>query len=706
MTTFLYNVLFHPTSVAIVGASDDPSKTTARPLAFLRESGWEGEIYLVNPTRETVRGEKAYPSVMALPAVPDHVFVLTASETVTGIVAECAALGVPVVTVMADGFIETDPQGGARLSALRAAIAGTNTRVLGPSSLGVAEVRTGFTLTANAAFAERDLPVGGVFVASQSGSVIGALLSRSREMGVGLAALVSTGGELDLSLGEICEAALDNPQVTSFALFLENLNAADDLRRFAAAAAERGKPIVAYKIGRTEAGAELSVSHTGALAGDDVIASEFFTELGIARVRSFEALLEAQRLAAVAPFLTGHRRAPRVAVVSTTGGGGAMAVDCLAWAGAQPTAPSAATRARLAERGVVVSHGTLIDLTLGGTRYDIMKAVLDVVCTAPEFDVVLVVPGSSARFNPEHAVKPIAESAVNDKPLAAFVMPDAPNALRLLRSSGVAAFRTPESAADAIVSVFARRAPRDTDGVVARAGVETEVLDEAESTEWLMRAGVAFAPSAVVSVNAIPVELPVSGPAAVKVLSADLPHKSDVGGVILGVRDGADMRRAVSEIVASVAKSAPEVPVESVLVQQMVSGVGEVLLGYRDDPTAGPIVLLAAGGVLAELHKDRTLRLAPVDIEVAREMVDEIVSLKALAGYRRLPEGDLDALAEAIVAVSRLGIVSGGRVREAEVNPVMVLRRGSGVVAVDALVRIDVPSRVHATSFDLVEPWA
>lgn len=688
--TILYDALFRPASIAIVGASDNPAKTTARPLAFLRDSEWAGNVYPVNPMRETVRGEKAYPSVTALPEVPDHVYVLAATDAVAAIVVECAAAGVPVVTIMADGFVDTDPKGAERVRALRVAIAGTRTRILGPSSLGVAEVRSGLALTANAAFAERDLPVGGVFVASQSGSVIGALLSRSREMGIGLAALVSTGGELDLSLGEICESSLDDPNVTSYALFLENLNASEDLRRFASAAADRGKPIVAYKLGRTQAGAELSVSHTGALAGNDAVASEFFTDLGIARVSNFEALLEAQLLAVAAPLTGGPRRAPRVGVVSTTGGGGAMAVDCLASVGAVPTAPTADTIARLEAQDIHVGHGTLIDLTLAGTRYEVMKAALDVLCTAPEFDVILAVPGSSARFNPEHAVKPIAESAGYDKPLAAFVMPDAPDALRLLRSSGVAAFRTPESAADAIVSVFSRRAPKARERFERQSGTRSRVMDEVQSARLLSRAGVVFAPFVEVPVDSIPAELPVTGPAAVKVLSAELPHKSDVGGVKLGITDVAELRTAVGEIIESVAAKAPGVPVEKVLVQQMVKGIGEVLLGYRDDPNVGPIVLLAAGGVLAELFKDRTLRLAPVDIVGAREMVGEITALKALAGYRSLPEGDLDALAEAVVAVSRLGIISNGAVQEAEANPVMVLAKGEGVVAVDALVRIGV----------------
>lgn len=682
----LYRALFQPSAVAIIGASDDVAKTTARPLAFLRESGWSGRVYPVNPRRETVRGERAYPSIAALPEVPDHVYVLTASDLVADAVAECASAGVSVVTVMADGFVATDEGGADRIGALRAAIAGTHTRILGPSSLGVADVNSRFVLSANAAFAERDLPAGGVFVASQSGSVIGALLSRSREMGVGLSGLVSTGGELDLSLGEICESSLDDPNVTSYALFLENLNAASDLRTFAVEAAKRRKPIVAYKLGRTDAGAELSVSHTGALAGDDAVAAEFLAELGIARVLNFEALLESQLLAVSAPVIEGRHRAPRVAVLSTTGGGGAMAVDCLGHAGAVPTPPSDDTVARLEAAGVNTGHGALIDLTLAGTRYDVMKAALDVLCTAPEFDVVLAIPGSSARFNPEHAVKPIAESADGRKPLASFVMPSAEGALKLLRGSGVAAFRTPEAAADAIVSVFSRRPPVPRRHM--RPAVwQSHVLDEAASSEVLAAAGVPFVPAVEVAVDAIPDELPVASPAAVKVLSESIAHKSDVGGVRLGIEDGEELRGAIAEITETVTANVPGASVDRVLVQEMASGVGEALIGYRDDPNVGPIAMLAAGGVLAELFQDRSLRLAPVDIDGARDMISEIVAFKALSGYRGLPKGDLEALAETIVSVSRLGEGSGWTIQEAEANPVIIRREGEGVVAVDALVR-------------------
>jgi len=671
-----YDALVRPQCVALVGASDTAGKATARPLEYLERCGWGGVVYPVNPARETVAGQRAWPSVLELPQIPDHVYVMTAADAALDVVEQCAALGVPVVSMMSDGFLDADPDGAQRRRRLCDILAGTCTRLLGPSSLGVVSIGDGLMLTANAAFADPDVRPGGVFVASQSGSAIGALASRGTEMGIGFRALVSTGNELDLTLGEICLAAVDDPQVTSFALFLENIAGADDLREFAVAAAERHKPVVAYKLGRSEAGARLAVSHTGALAGDDTVADALLADLGIARVDTFEALLEGQHLARTVDPVSDRKL--RVGVLSTTGGGGAMVVDCLAMRGAQLPGPSPETISRLAAIGVQTGPGALIDLTLAGTRYDVMKGALDIVLAAPEFDVVVAVPGSSARFHPDLAVKPIVECASADKPLAAFVVPAAPEALRLLRENGVSAFRTPEACADAIVALFGRRQPKARLRHVAVTG-PSELLDEASSYAVLSDVGVRPAQHAVITVDDLPDELPVPGPVAVKLLSAEIPHKSDVGGVVLGVTDAAGLRRAVDAIRSSVGA------VDRVLVQTMVRGLGEALVGVRRDEHAGPIVVLAAGGLLAELYRDRSVRTAPVDLPTARAMVTEIIAFQALTGYRNGRRGDLEALAHAVVAISQF--TDEPAIVEAEVNPLLILPESQGVVAVDALVR-------------------
>jgi acyl-CoA synthetase (NDP forming) len=723
----LYSALFAPAAVAVVGASGTPGKAAARPVEYLRRHRWAGQLFAVNPARRAVLGERAWPSLASLPVVPDHVFVVTAADAAVETVRECADLGVKVATVLADGFRDGDPGGPQRRAQLCRILAGSATRLLGPGSLGVAAIGNGLALTANAAFAEADLPDGSIFVASQSGSMIGALLSRGKEMGIGFRCMAATGGELDLTLGEICLSSADDSLIQSYALFLENIAAAGDLRAFASAAAERGKPVLAYKLGRSRVGARLSVSHTGALAGDDAVADALLADLGIARVRTFDALLEGQQLARCVRLRPRGVTRPRVCVVSTTGGGGAMAVDCLAAAGAELPGPSAETAARLAERGIAAGRGPLIDLTLAGTRYDVMKSALDVVLSAPEFDAVVAVPGSSARFHPDLAVKPILDSATSTPgstapgerppgtprqatPLAAFVVPAAPDALAMLRGGGVSAFRTPESCADALAAVFGRRhpagralrgspAPASRHGATLTAGAghgghgrlatpeSFELLDEAESYAVLAGLGIPCAPHAIVAAADLPAELPVPGPAVVKVLSSRVPHKSDVGGIVAGVTDGAGLQAAAERITSELARRAAGVDAGRLLVQTMAHGLGEALIGFRRDIHAGPVIMVAAGGLLAELYRDRSLRLAPVDRQTAREMVGEVVAFRALAGYRGAQPGDLGALADAVAAMSRLAEADGPAVFEAEVNPMLVLPDGEGVVAVDALVR-------------------
>jgi len=677
--------LLAPRSLAIVGASDDPSKTTGRPLAYLRRAGWAGRIYPVNPRREAVQGEKAWPSIAALPEVPDHALILTPAEVVHQAVADCAAAGVAVASVLAIGFAEAGASGLSRQAELvRIARAG-GLRLLGPSSLGYADPRHGLILTANAAFAEPGPTDGRIFAASHSGSLIGALASRGAAKGMGFAGLVSVGTEADVSLGEICLAALDDPGIDAFILFLESLRHADDLRLFALAADKAGKPVVAYKLGRSPQAAEMAQSHTGALAGEDVVADAFFAACGVIRVETLEGLLEAPALARRLLAVPPRRAKPVVGLVGTTGGGQAMVVDQLGVRGVEAQAPTSQTWARFAAAGIDVAPGRVVDLTLAGARYEVMKPALDIMTSAPEFDLVVAVAGSSARYHPELAVQPAADSQGGSAPLAMFVTVEAPEALTLLARAGVPAFRTPESCADAVAAVFRRRPPKPWDGAPVLSAAGGHFLDEAAAYARLAVIGVPAAPYEALPLEVEPSER-LAYPVAVKALSGELPHKTDVGGVVLGVADRDGVRDAVAAIVEAVGRSRPDVTADRYLVQTMVAGVGEVLAGFRRDPEAGPIVMLAPGGVLAELSGERSLRLAPVTPEEAREMIDELPSLKALAGYRNRPAGDLDALARALAALS--GLAADPAILEAEVNPLIVRRAGEGVVAVDALVRV------------------
>jgi len=683
VTKTLAQVLLAPQSVAIIGQSNDATKTAGRPLKYLRQAGYAGRIYPINPRRDEVLGERAWPSLAELPELPDHAYIVASTDATMEAIEECARLGVPVVTALANGFSETGAEGTAREARIKAIIQETGTRLVGPSSLGVVDLRRKTFLTANAAFDEPDLPVGRIFAASHSGGMIGTFLSRGKARGIHFAGLVSVGNEVDLSIGEICAATLDDPDIDGYVLFLETMRKADKLRAFALEAAKLGKPVLAYKLGRSAAARELAVSHTGALAGEDDIAGMFLAECGIARVDTLEGLIEGFPLLARVPAPIRGARPPAVAVVTTTAGGATMVIDPLSIRGITVAQPTPQTLARIKETtGVDVAPARLIDLTLAGAQYKVMKGALDVLTTAPEYDLVVVVVGSSARFYPDLAVKPIIDSAAAKKPIAAFLVPEAPDALARLAAAGVPNFHTPEACADAIAAALRRHAPRPTEVRTKPPSGTGRMLDELEAYGLFDRLGVPHAPSvaldaAITSAAALPFAYPV----VVKALSAAIAHKSDVGGVALNIRDDA-------ALLAAIAKIRQATKVDRVLVQPMMPGLGEVLIGYRVDPDVGPTVMLAAGGVLAEILRDRSIRLAPVDLDEAKAMISEVVALKALTGFRGKPPGDLDALAQALVALSRFATHDGPAVAEAEINPLMVRPKGEGVVAVDALVKL------------------
>jgi acyl-CoA synthetase (NDP forming) len=680
----LARYLLAPRSLAIIGQSNDAGKTAGRPLKYLRQAGYAGRLYPINPARDSVLGERAWPSLAALPEVPEHVYVVAPTDASVEAVAESGRLGVKVATLLADGFTEAGAQGDARVARLRAICAETGIRVVGPSSLGVVDLRSRALITANAAFDEPELPSGRIFAASHSGSMIGALLSRGKARGIGFAGLVSVGNEIDLSLGEICALTLDDPDIDGYMLFLETMRNTAALRHFAIAAAERGKPILAYKLGRSAAARELAVTHTGALAGEDDIADAFLAACGIARADTLDGLIEGLPLLRRVPAATASRRMA-VGVVTTTGGGATTAIDPLAMRGIAITPPSDETLVRLKAAGIDIKPARLVDLTLTGTRYDVMKAALDILTTAPEFDLILCVVGSSARFYPELAVRPIVDSVDARKPIAAYIVPEAPQALAMLSHAGVPSFHTPEACADAIAAALRRRKPVTLPLGRARPHRGGRSIDELEAYALLSKHGLTCAPSLALDADLTTAPtLPFAYPVVVKALSAELTHKSDAGGVVLNVADGAALIAACRRIRDNVA--ARGLAITRVLVQPMIAAIGEVLIGYRVDPDVGPLIMVAMGGVFTEIYRDRSLRLAPVDLAAAHEMIEEVRALATLKGFRGKPQGDLEALAIAIVSLSRLA--DDPAVIEAEINPLIVRAAGEGVVAVDAVVRL------------------
>ncbi|NQW09405.1 MAG: acetate--CoA ligase family protein [Alphaproteobacteria bacterium] len=684
MTTPWLDPLLRPRSVAIVGASDDPRKDAARPLRFLRKHGYAGTIYPVNPRRETVLGERAWPSLDALPERPEHVYIVAGAERVADAVRACAGRAVPVVTVLADGFAETGEAGAARQAELVALAHAGGTRLLGPNSMGVANVADRTPFTTNAAWEADSLMPGRLMALSQSGSLIGTLLSRGAARGIGFHSLISVGNEADLDVGAIGEAACAFDDVDAFLLFLETLRRPERLAAFARAAHAAGKPIVAYKLGRSPEAQALAVSHTGALLGSDRAADAFFRDHGILRVDQFDALLELPAL------LKGRvpdpaRAARPVVVVTTTGGGGAMAVDRLGAAGVTIEGASAEVRQRVKQSvDMTLKEARLVDVTLAGARYEVMKCVLDSLLESGRYGAVIAAIGSSAQFLPERAVQPIVDCAGHATPIAAVPLPQADRALTMLADAGVAGFRTVEAMADAVRAFLVWAGPRVLPvGPIPDLGVVPERWDEARGLDLFDRLGVPTVRRWTLPPDGAPSD-DLSYPVVVKALSGDLPHKTEAGAVALGLADKAALEAAIAAMRGRLAETVPGLRLDGWLVQPMVHGLGEALIGYHLDPEAGPVVTVGAGGVFAEIYGDVAVRVAPVDRETARTMVAEVRGFKALAGWRGKPKGDLEALAEAVAALSTLALDPDRRIAEAEANPVMVMTKG--VVAVDALV--------------------
>ncbi len=651
--------LFAPRAVALVGASGDATKNTARPQRFLAKHGYAGIVLPINPTRAEVLGVKAYRSIAEAPQPIDHAFIMI--PEVEQAIEDCGRCGVPVASIFSDGFADVGAEGAARQARLAARARELGVRLLGPNSMGVIDIAGRLALTVNAVLEMDAPPAGGISMVSQSGTMLGTVLSRGAARGLGFAKLVSVGNEADLGVGELVELLADDAATQVILLFLETVRDAGRLAAAARRAHAAGKPLVAYKLGRSALGERLARSHTGALAGSDAALDAYFRDCGIVRVDLLEALIE------IAPLLAGRAppraavagRAPRVAVVTTTGGGAASVVDRLGLHGIETVAPG--------------SDAPIIDLTMAATTAKYAQVLASLI-DSPECDAVLAVVGSSAMFHPQLAVEPILRTPRAAKPLAAFLTPHAEQSLALLAKAGIAAFRTPEACADAFRAYFSWREPcmRNAEAEFDLT-IQKQELDEKSSLDMFASLGIATAESQVARAPAFGHSLPY--PVAAKILSAEVAHKTEAGGVYLGIADAKGFLEK-SRLLSRLG--------DTILVQRMERGLAEAIVGYRDDSLVGPLVLVGAGGVLAELYRDTVVRLAPVSVEEAEAMIGEVKGLAVIRGYRGLPRGDVRALAETVAALSRLALVRGRPIAEAEINPVIVKREGA--VAVDGLV--------------------
>jgi len=695
----LFHALFEPKRIALIGASADEKKTTARPQRFLRKHGFAGEILPVNPGRSEIMGDKAYKTLDAITGEIDHAYILLNGKDAVAALAACGKRGVKVASILAGGFADAGAAGASLQDDLARIVRETGIRLVGPNSIGTVSTDPPMALTANAAFAVDRLRVGTWGLVSQSGSLIGALLSRADARGIGFSRLISVGNEVDLAVGEIADLLVDDPKTRAILLFMETLRDGERLAHAARRAHAAGKPVIAYKLGRSAIGQELAKSHTGAIAGSDATFDAFCRRHGIARVSMFESLVDVPALLVDRPpAIQSEGRGKRVAVATTTGGGAAMVVDNMAMAGLDIADPPQALVDWLKPLGIAAGEGKLVDLTLAGAKPEIVAGTIERLLADDGNDAAIFVVGSSAQFNPELAVEPLLKFARSAKPFAVSLTPSAEKSLALLTAAGVPAFRHPESCAEAMALCLLRPSPQPVPALAQPARAALDALqagrvsgfDERRAADLFAALGVPMARAmAVPDAKRIAAAVAeIGGPVALKILSADIAHKTEAGGVALGLPDGQTASVVAREIEKRVKAHMPNAKLEGFLVQKMERGLAEVILGFRRDPLVGPTITVGLGGVLAEIYKDAATRLAPVDETEARQMIEEVKGLATIRGYRNLPSGDVGALARTIAAFSALAHKAFADVAEAEINPLLVKADGQGVVAVDGLVII------------------
>jgi len=688
------DALFDPRSVAIIGATEDPTRIGGRPLRYLRESGFQGEIWPVNPRRDQVQGIEARSDIAEVPGTIDVAIVAVPASRTLRTVEACAERGVGAAVVFTSGFAETSAAGAAQQRRMGEIARASGMRILGPNCLGVYNAATGFFATFTTTLDIHRPRPGPIAIVSQSGaygSHLG-LLARRRRNEVGL--WVTTGNECDVTVPECIVWMAERPDISVVAAYAEGMQDGSALLASFDAARARGKRVFFTKTGRSEVGADAVRSHTAALAGVDAVFDSMLAQAGIVRTDSTEEMLDAAYAASFGA-LPANRR---VGFMTISGGAGVMMADEAAVQGLEVTPMPDAAQSRLKEMLPFCTPRNPVDITAQVFNAPhLVGPFLDAILDEGDYGAIVIFLTYVASV--EFMAKPTLDALAG----ARERHPDRPILMTMLGSDetiapyealNVPVFEDPVRAVRA-VSALARvregleRGPGTRADTTAHPRGDPHTgarLDEHEALELLASWGIPVVEARVASdaEEATRAAETIGTPVAMKVLSPDIEHKTEAGGVALGVAS----ENAAQEHDALVARAASydaNAEIRGTLVAPMVNGV-ECILGMRRDPMFGPVVMVGSGGVLAEVMNDVSFRKAPIDHAEAKRMIGELASARVLEGLRGRPRCDIDALAAAVAALSRFAAAHADMVESVDVNPFVVLPEGEGGLALDALI--------------------
>lgn len=686
--------IFAPKSIAIVGASRRPGQLGTAILHNLRSTGFTGAIYAVNPNAGDIEGVKTYPTLTAIKDDVNLAIIAVPAAQVEAVIDDCVAKGVGAVVIITAGFGETGEEGREAERRLLEKVRAAGIRMVGPNCMGV--INTDPAVNMHATFSGVYPPAGNVAMSSQSGALGLAILDYAKSLNIGFSTFISVGNKADVSGNDLVQYWAEDPNTDVMLLYLESFG---NPRKFGEIARRVGrkKPIVAVKAGRSKAGARAASSHTGALATSDAIVTDLFRQNGVIRTETLEELFDVAALLANQPLPIGSR----VAIMTNAGGPGILAADACEASGLELAQLSDETTAKLkALLPPAASVGNPVDM-IASASAEQYRRTLEIMLADPHVDSIIAIYIPVLPTDAPDVAAAIRDGAeiANGKPIIATFM----SARGLTASlSPVPSFPFPERAVNALARATAyakwRRAPMgkvveflDIDRVQVRAVIDRKIesgggwLGPVEVQALLSAAGIPTAKLATVSdvYSAVGEAMRTGFPVALKAQGASLLHKSEAGAVKLGLQDEKEVREAYLELQSRLGDR-----MESAIVQRMIPGGVEVMIGATADPTFGHVMVYGAGGTLVELLADVSTRISPLTDKDAEDMIQEVRSSKLLRGFRGSPAVDRDAVREVLLRTSALLSLC-PEIRELDINPLKVLERGAA--AVDARVRVEKP---------------
>ncbi len=689
------SALLHPRSVAVVGASDDPSRIGGRPIAAMLERGFGGRIFPVNPKRPSIQGLPAFAGVADLPETPDAAIIAVPPAAAEAALQDLAERGTRAAILFTAGFAEMGAAGAAAQARLVAIARRRGMRLLGPNSLGLLNTANGFYGTFTSSL-ERGYPVPGpIGIASQSGAYGMHLFSMARDLGMGLSCSITTGNEADLTVGDFIAWMAQDPNTEVIAAYSEGIRDGD---RFLAAlelARRNRKPVVIMKVGRSALGRAAAQSHTASLAGDDAVTDAVLGEFGVVRARTTEELLDIARLATRKIYPVGNT----LGVLTVSGGAGVLVSDAADAAGLpMPPMPEAAQAALhrdlpfcAPQNPVDCTAQVLNDLTLVGRFGEALLGEGGYRSALLFFTHAGGAPSITPRLREQLRTL---RSRYPDRLMVLCVLADPPQ-IRQFEDDGFAVFADP-SRAVAAIHAMGRFGEAFAAGPVQAPppGPLLEWPDatpsEAEAKRLLASGGIVAAPeqACASAEEAAAAAASLGFPVVLKILSPDILHKSEIGGVLLGVPDAAAVRDGFELLMRRAAEAAPAARLEGVLVAKQLSGGVECILGVHRDPVFGPVALFGLGGIFVEVLRDVALRRCPFGEAEAEAMIRSIRGAPLLQGARGRPPADIPALARMLSRLSLLAHAAGPRLASIDLNPVFAMPAGEGAFAADAVIEI------------------